>query len=179
MADERGRSIDDEATSVLIDWTDGKLNRIANELDKLACFATDGEAIGVGQIEEVVGAKASSLRDLAVAVAKRDPGESLVLLDELIDGGMDAAELVSKLYGYWVALWLARAGRQGRRGHGAWSYDRLWSDQPNLIELASRRTSKEYAAGVGRFYAADVAIRRGLPPRPTVGILVYELASGC
>jgi hypothetical protein len=45
-----------------------------------------------------------------------------------------------------------------------------------MTRLAARRTSREYARGIGRFYRADVDIRRGMPPGPTVGLLVYELA---
>ncbi len=41
MAEKRGRGIEDEAIEALVDWTDGKLNRIANELDKLSCFSAD------------------------------------------------------------------------------------------------------------------------------------------
>jgi len=175
MAEKRGHDIEPEAVSALADWTDGRLNRIANELDKLACFTEDGAAIGLTDVESVVGARTSGLRDLAVAVASQDAGGALALLDELVDGGMDAAQVVSQLYGFWISLWLARAGGGAR---GAGSYGRLWSDRSELIELASRRTSREYARGVGRFYRADVDIRRGMPPVPTVGLLVYELATG-
>ena len=115
----------------------------------------------------------------AVAVGERNVGGALVLLDELVDGGMDEAQLVSQLYGYWISLWLARTGGGGgSRGYGGGSYGRLWSSRGQLVELSAGRTSREYARGVGRFYRADVDIRRGMPPGPTVGILVYELTSG-
>jgi DNA polymerase-3 subunit delta len=174
MADKRGHVIEEDAVSALVDWTDGRLNRISNELDKLSCFAEEGSAIGLAEVESVVGARTSGLRDLAVAVAGRDVGKSLELLDELVDGGMDAAQLVSQLYGFWISLWLARTG--GRGGGG--SYGRLWKSRSELDALASGRTSREYARGVDHFYRADVDIRRGMPPVPTVGLLVYELSRG-
>ncbi len=179
MSQKRGREIEEEAVSALVDWTDGRLNRIANELDKLNCFAPDGSSIGLSDVEMVVGARTSGLRDLALAVASRETGRALALLDELVDGGMSEAQLVSQLYGFWISLWLARTGSGGgRRGHAGGSYDRLWSNRHELVELASGRTSREYARGIGRFYRADVDIRRGMPSRPTVGLLVYELTAG-
>ena len=179
MAEKRGRGIEDEAIEALIDWTDGKLNRIANELDKLSCFSDEEGTLGLGDVEQVVGARTSSLRDLAEAIAEREVGRALALLDELVEGGMDEAQLVSQLYGFWISLWLARSGRGGtRRSPGGWSQGRLWSGKSDVARLAGGRTSREYARGVDRFYTADVDIRRGMPPRPTVGLLVYELASG-
>lgn len=177
MSEKRGREIEDEAVLALVDWTDGRLNRIANELDKLDCFAPEGSSIGLSEVETVVGARTSGLRDLALAIGERETGKALALLDELADGGMDEAQLVSRLYGFWIALWLARTGGGGR-GYTGGSYDRLWSNRGELAELALGRTSREYARGVGRFYRADVDIRRGMPPRPTVGLLVYELTTG-
>lgn len=179
MSEKRGREIEEDAVSALIDWTDGRLNRIANELDKLNCFVPDGSPIGLSEVETVVGARTSGLRDLALAIASRETGTALALLDELVDGGMGEAQLVSQLYSFWISLWLARTGGGGgRRGYGGGSYDRLWSDRGELVDLAHGRTSREYARGVGRFYRADVDIRRGMSPGSTVGLLVYELTSG-
>lgn len=176
MAEKRGRSIEDDAVSALVEWTDGRLNRIANELDKLDCFSDVGGTIGLPQVETVVGARTSGLRDLAVAVAERETGNALALLDELVDGGMSEAQLVSQLYGFWISLWLARTGGAAR-GYSGGSYGRLWSSRSQMMELAAGRTSRDYARGVGRFYRADVDIRRGMPPGPTVGLLVYELTA--
>ena len=149
MSEKRGRKIDEEAVSALVDWTDGRLNRISNELDKLDCFASEGAPIGLAEVEIVVGARTSGLRDLAVAVAERKTGRALALLDELVDGGMSEAQLVSQLYGCWISLWLARTGGSGARGHGGGSYERLWSSRAQLTELAAGRTSRDYARGVG------------------------------
>lgn len=179
MAEKRGMKIDERAVSALVEWTDGSLNRISGELDKLCCFAEGEGTIGLGAVEAVVGARTSSLGDLALAIAERDQGRALALLDEVVEGGMDEAQLVSKLYGYWIALWLARAGRGARSGAARTAgYGRLWSERSDLRELAGGRTSREYVRGIERFYRADIDIRRGMPPRPVVGLLVYELVSG-
>jgi DNA polymerase-3 subunit delta len=179
MAEKRGMEIDECAASALVEWTDGSLNRISGELDKLSCFVEEGNAIGLEAVEAVVGARTSSLGDLALAIAERDRGRALALLDEVVEGGMDEAQLVSRLYGYWIALWLARTGRGARSGAArAAGYGRLWSGRSDLRELAGGRTSREYVHGIERFYRADVDIRRGMPARPVVGLLVYELVSG-
>lgn len=178
MGEERGARLDDDALSTLVDWTDGGLNRIANELDKLACFAAGGRTIGLADVELVVGVRASGIRDLATAIASGDAGEALGLLSELIDGGIDEAQLVSQLYGFWIALWRTRLGGGRSRARRGGAFGRSFEGIPDVTRLASARTSREYARGVGRFYEADTEIRRGTPPGPVVGLLVYELAGG-
>jgi DNA polymerase III delta subunit len=175
MSEERGAPIEDDALSALIDWTNGDLTRIANELDKLVSFVGSRARVALPDVDAVVGAKASTLADLALAIAGREPGRALSLLRELADGGVDEAQLVSQLYAFWVALWLARSGggtttiggRQGSLVGGN-----------RLSELSRSRTSREYARGVECFLRADTDIRRGMAPGPTVGLLVHELAGG-
>jgi DNA polymerase-3 subunit delta len=174
MAEERGAPIEDGALSALIDWTYGDLTRIANELDKLASFAGRRGKIVLADVDAVVGAKASTLGDLTRAIAERNPGAALLLLDELLEGGADLVQLVSQLYTFWMSLWLSRNGggaagsAPGRRPDAA----------GGLGELSRLRTSREYARGVECFLRADTDIRRGMAPGPTVGLLVHELAGG-
>jgi DNA polymerase-3 subunit delta len=179
MCERRSREIGEDALTALIDWTDGRLSRISNELDKLDCFVPPGEPISMTQVEQVVGARASGLRDLATAVARGEPGRALALLNELVDGGLDPSQVVWQLYGFWVSMWLSRAGGGGStRGQARWAYGRLLPSGADLTRLAAGRTSREYARGVGRFYQADVDIRRGMPSLPTVELLIYDLAGG-
>jgi len=179
MGEERGLTIEDDALQVLADWTDGELCRMANELGKLACYVRDSKNVRLEDVEAVVGARASGLRDLAVAIARGEPGRALSLLEELLDGGADAAQMVSQLYGVWTTLWSIRAarGRRSRGGRGLGS--QLLSGLPDLAGVSRTRTSREYARGIGIFYRADTDIRRGIDAAATVGLLVYELASGC
>jgi DNA polymerase-3 subunit delta len=178
MAKERGKTLEQDALEALVDWTEGSLNRIANELDKLACFLEERTSITLDDVEQAVGARASTLRDLAVAIASREAGDALALLEELVDGGMEPAQLVSQLHGLWVSLWIARGGGRGGGGYGGWRQGGLLSGVPDVRELARVRSSREYAAGVERFYRADMDIRRGMPPVPTVSLLVYDLVRG-
>jgi len=177
MCDERGLSIEEAALDVLVDWTDGELQKIANEIGKLACYVREKGGVELRDVEFVVGTRASGLRDLARAIAMQDPGGALALFEELVDGGADAAQLVTQLYGAWTALWLMRAGggRRARGGPGSGSY--LLAGVGDLAEVSRGRTSREYASGVGSFYRADTDIRKGLDAETTVGLLVYELAS--
>ncbi|MBN2564683.1 MAG: DNA polymerase III subunit delta [Candidatus Eisenbacteria bacterium] len=179
MCQRRGREIEEDAMAALIDWTDGRLSRISNELDKLDCFAASGGRITLEEVEQIVGARASGLKDLAAAIAEGRPGPALALLDELVDGGLDPAQVVTQLYGFWVSMWLVRASKgRSPRGQARWAYGGLLPAHAELARLSQSRTSTEYALGIGRFYRADVDIRKGMPPLPTVGLLVYELASG-
>jgi DNA polymerase-3 subunit delta len=177
LCERRGRKLAKDALRALIDWTDGRLSRISNELDKLDCFLPPGETISIADVEQVVGARASGLRDLATAVAVGDSGRAVALLDELVDGGLDPAQVVWQLYGFWVTLWLSRVGGAAG-GQARWAYGGLELPRGELSRLASVRTSRQYARGVRLFYDADVGIRRGMAPLPTVELLVYDLACG-
>ena len=172
--------------AVLLDWTSGDLSRVDNELGKLQSFvearSTDGdssEVVTVSDIEAVVGAKASSLGDLVAAVAERRSGDALAGLAELIDGGIEPAQLVSQLFGCWTALWLVRAGGGGGGRFSPGGSARVTlSSISDLRSAAMQRTSREYAQGIELFYRADVDIRRGMAAAPTVGLLIHGLTSG-
>ncbi len=176
MAGERGLAVEDDAMAVLLDWTSGDLSRVDNEFGKLESYCSSG-TVTVIDIETVVGAKASSLGDLAAAVAERRTGDALARLAELVDGGVEPAQLVSQLFGCWTSLWLIRAEGGGRFPAGSQARGML-SGIPNLREAAMRRTSREYARGIELFYRADVDIRQGVPAGTTVGLLVHALTSG-
>ena len=168
MAEERNRSIDEPAASLLIDWTEGGLSRIASELDKLAAYVGDDSAIALDDVRAVVGEGASHFTDLAEAVAGRDLGAALGLAGELVQTGVAPAQLVSQLYTFWLSLWQARAGAGIRASAGI----------ADLGRLAGERTSREYARGVKSFLNADVGIRQGLDPSAVLDVLVYELVKG-
>jgi DNA polymerase-3 subunit delta len=168
MAEERGSSIDGEAASLLIDWTESDLSRIANELDKLVSFTGPDRAVGLEDIEAVVGERASDFRDLALAVARRELGRSLGLAAELVRGGVAPAQLVSQLYTFWMSLWETRVGGGGRSRAGI----------GGMRELSAERTSREYARGVKSFLAADIGIRQGLEGEAVLDVLVYDLVRG-
>jgi DNA polymerase-3 subunit delta len=174
MAGERGREVDDAAAAALVDAADGSLGRIASELDKLACFVPEGRPIGRADVEEAVGVRASDVRDLAVAVAEGDLGRALSLAAGLLDQGVEAAQLVSQMWSHWVGLWSARVRAGGAPGGPG----RVWDGVGNAGELAGRRTSREYAAGVRSFLRADVDIRRGAAGPATVAGLLYDLTRG-
>ncbi len=176
MAGEHGLTVEDDAMAVLIDWTSGDLSRVDNELGKLESYCASG-TVTIDDIETVVGAKASSLGDLAAAVAERRSGDALARLSELVDGGVDPAQLVTQLFGCWTALWLIRSGGGGRSPAGGQSRAML-SGIPNIRQAAMLRTSREYARGIELFYRADVDIRRGIPAATTVGLLIHGLTSG-
>ena len=93
-----------------------------------------------------------------------------------MDAGVDEAQLVSQLYALWIGLWAQRVG--GKRGYVSGRARHILSGVDDIGRLAASRTSREYAGGVDAFYRADTGIRRGLEPRSTVGLLIYELAKG-
>jgi len=175
MAKERGRAIDVAAALALVEATEASLSRIANELDKLACFVPDGRPIGREDVDEAVGVRLSDMRDLASAVARRELGEALALAHGLMDGGVEPAHIVSQLWNSWVALWTARAGAGRGSGPGG---ARAGAPTEGPGDVAGQRTSRDYANGVGAFRRADADIRRGIAGAPVVSSLVYELVRG-
>ncbi len=104
--------------------------------------------------------RASGVQDLALAVAERDLGRALVLADELLDGGIEAAQIVSQLWNHWIALWAAR-GRAGRGGgHGA-APSRAWDGVRGVDDAREAQD----VPGVRERRAVVPPRRRGHPPR--------------
>ncbi len=82
---KRGKTISSEALETLIDFCDGYLTRIMNELDKLCFYDMSEELITKNLVEKLVKKENDFVVfELTEALGKRDADKSLMLLSSLV-----------------------------------------------------------------------------------------------
>jgi DNA polymerase-3 subunit delta len=175
-----GVDLGEAAAALLIDLTGEELSRLASELDKAATAAGQGR-IGVDDVRAVVGEhRVRHLFDLGDAVARRETGPALSLLESLLGSGEDAVRLVAALAGI-VRLWweTAEALREGRSEADVARGLRGPPQARDAVIVRARTLSAEAAARhLARCWAAERRLKLSSPPRPEVSLLVAELCSG-
>jgi DNA polymerase-3 subunit delta len=175
-----GVDLAEDAAVLLIDLTGEELSRLASELDK-AAIAAGRPRIGVDDVRAVVGEhRARHLFDLGDAVARRDVGLALSLLDSLLGGGEDPVRLVAVLAGI-VRLWweTAEALREGRSEADVARGLRGPPHAREAVIARARTLSAEAAArNLFRCWTAERRLKLSGPPRPEVSLLVAELCAG-
>jgi len=175
----RGIDLAEEAAALLIELTGEEPARLASELDKAALAAGPGQ-VGVADVRAVVGEhRVRRLFDLSDAVARRETGPALALVDSLLASGEEPLRLVAVLAGD-VRLWweTAEALRGGRAETEVARGLRRPPQAAEAVMLRARTLTPEGAArSLARCWAAERRLKLSGPPRPEVTLLVAELCS--
>jgi DNA polymerase-3 subunit delta len=175
-----GVELADDAALLLIELTGEDLSRLSSELDK-AATAAGQRRVGVDDVRAVVGEhRVRHLFDLGDALARRETGPALSLLDSLLGSGEDPIRLVAVLTGV-VRLWweTAEALRQGRSEDDVARGLRGPLHAREAVIARARTLSAEAAARhLTRCWTAERRLKLSGPPRPEVSLLVAELCTG-
>jgi DNA polymerase-3 subunit delta len=112
-AQRHGKSIDAEATQLLIDCIGNDLVALDNEIQKLAIFVGDQSAIKKQDVQDVVGElRAHTAFELCDAVGFQDVPKALALLSLLLEAGIAPTHILWDLRRHLVRL--AKVGEMGR-----------------------------------------------------------------
>jgi DNA polymerase-3 subunit delta len=172
--------LDAAAAKMLADLVGDKLWTLANELDKLAAYAS-GQAIGEKEVEALV----SEVRDLKVwaltdAVVDGKPAVALRLLRRMLAQEMNPSYILATVQGQYRRLAVAREMLDGGASERAVG-ERLKArgfGLEKLLERALRYPLERAPGDFRRILEADAATKRGIyDDELALELLVYDLAT--
>lgn len=87
-ARSRGIQLDARAARALVDRVGGVTARLANELDRIALWAREGDRVGAEEVEELTADTSERAGwTLGDAIVARDPADAVAAADALVDQG--------------------------------------------------------------------------------------------
>ena len=171
-----GRTIDPEAAELLRLSAGGSLAEVANELEKLYTYVGPRTAIGMADVEAVVGvSRQFSVYDLQRALGGLQTGAALGILTRMIDAGENMTRCVAQLAHYFEKLWLLPPGGAGQEEAAS-----ILGVKPFFVrEYLSARRNYTPEALDRCFQAlrdADLALKSSAgTPRRTMTLLVHRI----
>ena len=109
IADEKGVRLGAEAVSAFAKAVGGSLDRIEQEMEKIALYAPEGKSVSVRDVEEVVlRVREESMFHLTDAVALRQAGPALEMLGKMLEDGEEPIGINSMIYRQFRNLIMAR-----------------------------------------------------------------------
>jgi DNA polymerase III subunit delta len=102
----QGREANAEACRLIQAYVGNSLRSLQNELDKLYIFLGDRKQITPEDIAAVVGAtKGFTIFELQNAIGRRDPKESIRILERMLEAGQSPQMIIVMLSRFFTQLW--------------------------------------------------------------------------
>jgi len=160
LAASSGLVLDDDAMDLLVAVCGRDVNRIRQEIDKLAAWrgtSPDGKKVGAGAIRELVAGSALLTGwELADALLERDRAKALAAARRLCDGGAEPIRTLGGLAFRARALIQAKGlTERGVSNNDAIGAARAWFFREALARGMERYALPEALAMPGRLLAAD------------------------
>lgn len=115
-----GLRLDPEAAGLLKDMAGDGLYGVRRELDKLALYLPQGEAVKAGDVVAVQGADpGASVFDLAGAILQGDYAKALLILERNLETGEAPLRILGALLWQYRRLWKAKDGLSRGLGQAA------------------------------------------------------------
>jgi DNA polymerase III subunit delta len=177
-----GRSVDDDASQLLAAYVGSSLFDISSEIEKLLIYTAGKPSISTEDVATLVGvSREYNVFELQRAVASRNLGKSLSVLEHMMDAGQSGPYLTTVLTGYFTRIWKLHA------------LTRRLRDEKKIMEEMEvapfvfrelRGAAENYpAAEIGRAFAslleADLRLKSGgMEQRSTLDALLIQLIAG-
>jgi len=174
---ERGRRIDREGITALIDAAGTDLGDLASEIDKLIIYLGDRETITAADVRAAAGmSRSHNVFQLIDFIGERNCSRSLLVLNELLLSGEKPGGMIFWLTNHLERLAFTKEFRPGS-GRSLASFLRL---PPYLASKYQRQapnfTVEALEKGLQLLYQADVELKSNLmPDRTLMELLVYNL----
>lgn len=109
IVEREGHAADDDALRLIARRAGGSMRDSQSLLDQLLAACPD--RLTTEQVNAVLGTAGDErVAELTAAILNRDPKQALDLLARWVERGLNVAELVDQLIGYWRALMLVNCG---------------------------------------------------------------------
>jgi len=177
-----GFELDEDAAGLLVELSGNDLAQLRGEVEKAALAGgPDNRRVGVAEVRAVVGEhRLRHIFELTRALAARDTGSALSLLELLLNAGEEPLGVLGMLGREVRALWQAAEGlRLGRREEEIVRALR----RPPAAAAAVIERARGLAPGVParlleRCWDAERRLKLSGPARPELSLLVADLCAG-
>jgi len=177
-----GLELDEDAAGLLVELSGNDLTQLRGEVEKAALAGgPDNRRVGVAEVRAVVGEhRLRHIFELTRALAARDTGAALALLELLLNTGEDPLGVLGMLGREVRALWQAAEGlRLGRREEEiARALRRPPAAAAAVIERARGLAPGVPARLLERCWDAERRLKLSGPARPELSLLVADLCAG-
>jgi len=177
-----GFELDEAAAELLADLSGNDLTRLRGDIEKAALAGgPDNRRVSVAEVRAVVGEhRLHHIFELTQALAARDTGTALRLLELLLNAGEDAFGVLGMLAREVRALWQAAEGL--RLGRSEEDIARALRRPPHaaaaLIDRARVMPPSEPARLLTRCWDVERRLKLSGSTRPEVSLLVADLCAG-
>ncbi|HKQ20372.1 MAG TPA: DNA polymerase III subunit gamma/tau, partial [Candidatus Eisenbacteria bacterium] len=163
--------LDEDAAELIARASEGSVRDALSRLDQALSVAPEGvtaaavaQALGLGGLD--------AFFDLGAAIAARDPGQALQVLDRLYDGGMDVEEMADGLTHHLRQLMLLAVDRSLER-----LIDAAPADRERYATQAARFGANDLSAMLALLLESRGALRRAEAPRALLEVCLVELCT--
>jgi DNA polymerase III subunit delta len=112
-----GREANAEACRLMQAYVGNSLRSLQNEIDKLFLFIGDRKKVTAEDIAAVVGAtKGYTIFELQNAVGRKDPKESIRILERMLEAGQSPQMIIVMLTRFFTQLWKLSDSRARKMG---------------------------------------------------------------
>ncbi|HEY8346599.1 MAG TPA: DNA polymerase III subunit delta [Symbiobacteriaceae bacterium] len=173
-----GKRMDQEAARMLVERMGNDLQRLDNELQKLALYVGDVPAITARDVEAVVGGiTETQIYQLTDAVVLKQRPQALLLLEQILRQVDHPLQVVAALANRFRQLLTVRAlvDRGVSRKEGPALARMKPFAYEKAVDCVRRYPREALVAALEKVLAADLAIKSGADPTVTVETLVVEL----
>ena len=163
--------LEPEAAALIARASEGSVRDALSRLDQAIAVSTEGvTADAVARALGLIGLDVYF--DLGEAVAARDPGAALTLLDRLHDQGMDVEEIADGLMHHLRQLLLVAVDRTLDK-----LIDAAPSDRERYVAQAARFTATDLTSMLGILLEARGQLRRAEAPRVVLEVTLVDLCT--
>ena len=179
-AKKKGANVGRSAASELAQTIGSDLRALDSEIDKLATYVAPGETIEADDVRELVTGAGASIFAFHDAVAERRPAAALAILQGMLAGGTDPAEIYAQVVALVRRLLVVKelVAEHKPLGQNAPAFG--LSSSPFALEKLQRQVARIPITELERAYEllrdTDLAIKTGrIEPEVALDLVVADI----
>jgi DNA polymerase-3 subunit delta len=167
-AAELGLGLERAAATALCEAIGSDSARLASELEKLALYVGDGQAITLAAVEALVGSQAANALQVGDALLAGQPAQAVALVDALLAANEPALRIVATLCGQlrgW--LWVSLLDQQGETDVNAIAKAAGIGNPKRIYVMRKQIRGRQPARFLGllrQLLEVEAALKRGSDP---------------
>ena len=158
IVDQEGLQVEEEALRFVARLSTGCARDAISLLDQLTAYGD--QVITVERIRSVLGlGDAQMVHDLVAHLAARDIGRGLDVINQAVQGGVDARQFAQQVLDYLRSLLLMRVGSLGDDGLGSATLDLDAQTRADMRPLAEQLSTRDLVRAIKLLNQAQLDLR--------------------